>query len=204
MKPLKRAALSTAAAAVMSATFIAPAAALNIGAVVGQGITTATHTLANGIVNTASSVVDDGPAHAYLAGDPADRYIVVLGARLNQDGTMPEVLSARLDKAASIARGHPGVDVITTGGPTQTLPYTEAQAMLAGLTLRGVNPLNVITENEAMSTVGNAQNVSDIMRARGADGAVLVSSASHFPRALDDFEDAMPAMTFVPVGVPGW
>lgn len=204
MKPIKLAAASTAAAAVVSATLIAPAAALNVGAVLDQGSSTLTHTLANGLVNTASSVVDEGPSHAYLAGDPADRYIVVLGARLNTNGTIPEVLNARLDKAASIARSHPGVDVIVTGGPTQTLPYTEAQAMLAGLTLRGVNPMNIITENDAMSTVGNARNVADIMQSRGADGAVLVSSESHFPRALDDFEDAMPGMTFVPVGVPGW
>ncbi|MDN5759877.1 MAG: YdcF family protein [Tomitella sp.] len=204
MKLFRRAAVSAAAAIVTSAALIAPAAALNVGAVVDQGISTVRDSLQHGAADTVSSVVGDGPAHAYLAGDPANRYIVVLGARLNNDGTMPEVLNARLDKTAAIARAHPGTDVITTGGPTAPLPYTEAQAMLAGLTLRGVNPANIITENDAMSTVGNARNVSGILSSRGADGAVLVSSDSHFPRALDDFESAMPGTTFVPVGVAGW
>jgi len=199
------AALAAAAGTVGLAVFApATASALSPAAVINQGVTTAAETVDTGSSGTANSAVADTEAHSFLYADPANRYIVVLGARLDAAGTMPEVLNARLDKAAAIARVHPGTKVIVTGGPTQTLPYTEAQAMQVGLALRGVNPFDVITENAAMSTVGNAHNVADILAARGATGAVLVSSASHIPRALGDFESALPGMPFVTVGVPGW
>ncbi len=195
-----------AAAGTVGLAVLAPAtaSALSPAAIIHQGLTTAARSVDTGSTGTVNSAITDADAHAFLYADPAHRYIVVLGARLDPAGTMPAVLNARLDRAAAIARVHPGTKVIVTGGPTQTLPYTEAQAMQVGLALRGVNPLDVITENAAMSTVGNAHNVAGILASRGATGAVLVSSASHFPRALDDFEDALPGMPFVTVGVPGW
>ncbi len=204
--PMRIAATLAATAGTVGLAVLAPAtaSALSPGAVINQGLHTVADTVDSGSAGTATSAVSDQEAHGFLYADPANRYIVVLGARLDSAGTMPEVLNARLDKAAAIARVHPGTKVIVTGGPTQTLPYTEAQAMQVGLALRGVNPFDVITENAAMSTVGNAHNVADILTSRGATGAVLVSSASHIPRALGDFEAALPGMPFVAVGVPGW
>lgn len=182
----------------------ATAQALNPFAVAGQAVRTVDQTVHHAIPGTGFSLLHDRAAHDYLAGDPASRYIVVLGARLNADGTLPGVLEARLDRAAAIARAHPAVRVIVSGGPTQALPYTEAEAMLAGLTLRGVNPLQIIPEQRSYSTVGNAANSTAILNHHRAQGAVLVSSGSHIDRALGNFRQAAPHLHFVPVGVPGW
>lgn len=182
----------------------AQAESLNIAGLIDQGIGTLEHTVASGATETVASLAQYSPAHAYLTGDPSSRYIVVLGARLNADGLLPEVLNSRLDGAAAIARLHPANKVIVSGGPTQKLPYTEAQAMFAGLVLRGVNPANVILEGNSYSTVDNARNTTEILTAAGADGAVLVSSASHIDRATRTFEAASGNFHYVPVGVPGF
>lgn len=182
----------------------AGAASLNIPGIIGQGIDTVERTAAAGISDTVVSLAQYGPAHAYLTGDPGSRYIVVLGARLNADGLLPAVLNARLDAAAAIARLHPQNKVIVSGGPTQALPYTEAQAMLVGLTLRGVNPANIIVENDSYSTVENARNTTQILSGAGAGGAVLVTSASHIDRALATFQAASGQFRYMPVSVPGW
>ncbi|WFR71536.1 YdcF family protein [Prescottella defluvii] len=181
----------------------AEAASLNIPGIIGQGIDTVEHTVASGIGDTAASLGQYGAAHAYLTGDPASRYIVVLGARLNPDGLLPGVLNARLDAAAAIARLHPQNKVIVSGGPTQPLPYTEAQAMLVGLTLRGVNPANIILERLVLDG-RQRRNTTQILSGAGADGAVLVTSASHIDRALATFQSASGRFHYVPVSVPGW
>ncbi|WP_433612135.1 YdcF family protein [Prescottella agglutinans] len=201
-----RTTLVAAGVALLPALVAAPAqaASLNIPGIIGQGIDTVQRTAAAGIGDTVASLGQYGAAHAYLTGDPASRYIVVLGARLNADGLLPGVLNARLDAAAAIARLHPQNKVIVSGGPTQALPYTEAQAMLVGLTLRGVNPANIILENDSHSTVENARNTTQILAGAGADGAVLVSSASHIDRALANFQSASGQFRYLPVAVPGW
>lgn len=187
------------------ATAPANAAALNIPGLIDQGIDTLQYTAASGVSDTVSSLGQYAAAHAYLTtGDPASRYIVVLGARLNADGLLPAVLNARLDTAAAIARIHPQNKVIVSGGPTQALPYSESQAMFAGLVLRGVNPASIVLENASYSTVENARNTTEILSAAGADGAVLVTSASHIDRALGAFRSASGEFRYAPVAVPGW
>ena len=180
------------------------AQALNPLAVADQAVRTVDGAIRGGLSDTAASLVRSPQAHYYLAGNPGKRYIVVLGARLNPDGTLPGILDARLDAAAAMARAQPASRVIVSGGATQRLPYNEAQAMLAGLTLRGVNPAQIIMEERSYSTVENARNTAAILRGVGAEGVVLVSSASHIDRAMGNFRSAAPGLTLYPVGVPGW
>lgn len=198
--------LVAAAAATLPLVAAAPASAasLNIPGLITQGIDTLEYTAASGVSDTVSSLGQYTAAHAYLTGDPESRYIVVLGARLNADGLLPAVLNSRLNTAAAIARLHPANKVIVSGGPTQPLPYSEAQAMFAGLVLRGVNPASIVLENDSFSTVDNARNTTQLLSAAGADGAVLVTSASHIDRALGTFRSASGQFRYVPVAAPGF
>lgn len=180
------------------------AQALNPFAVADQAVRTVDGAIRHGGTDTVLSLARSPQAHYYLAGNTSKRYIVVLGARLNPDGTLPEILNARLDAAAAMARAQPGVRVIVSGGATQALPYNEAQAMLAGLTLRGVNPAFIMMEERSYSTVENARNTAAILRGVGAEGIALVSSDSHIGRATGNFQAAAPGLTIHPVGVPGW
>ncbi|MGF7123448.1 YdcF family protein [Rhodococcus sp. TAF43] len=201
-----RTTIAAAGLAVLPLLAAAPAhaASLNIPGLINQGIDTLEYTAGSGVSDTVASLGQYAAAHAYLTGDPASRYIVVLGARLDADGLLPGVLNARLDTAAAIARLHPMNKVIVAGGPTQPLPYSESQAMFAGLVLRGVNPASIILENASYSTVDNARNTTGILSANGADGAVLVTSASHIDRALGAFRSASGQFRYTPVAVPGW
>lgn len=202
---MKTVGVAAMVAGVLMGTGAAAAQAMLNPFVVGdQAVATVNHTVATAAPSTALSFLHDPQAHEYLAGDPAGRYIVVLGARLNHDGTLPAVLNSRLDRAAAIARAHPGTQIIVSGGATQNLPYTEAQAMLAGLALRGVNPMQIIPEQRSYSTVDNARNTTAILASNRAQGAVLVSSASHIDRAMGNFRAAAPWLHFVPVGAPGF
>lgn len=180
------------------------AQAFNPFAVADQAVRTVDGAVRGGGVDTVASLARFPQAHYYLAGNLNTRYIVVLGARLNPDGTLPGVLDARLDAAAAMARAQPGVRVIVSGGATQALPYNEAQAMLAGLTLRGVNPAFIIMEQRSYSTVDNARNTAAILRGVGAEGIALVTSDSHIGRATGNFRSAAPGLLIHPVGVPGW
>lgn len=204
MRFIKAVAVAAAAGVMAVGAAGTAQAMLNPFAVAGQALHTVNQSVANVAPSTALSLVHDRPAHDYLAGNPGGRYIVVLGARLNADGTLPAILDARLDRAAAIARAQPASRVIVSGGATQALPYNEAQAMLAGLMLRAVDPNRIIMEEHSYSTVGNAANTTAILRHNRAQGAVLVSSGSHINRALGDFHRAAPHLHFVPVGTPGW
>lgn len=205
MQKLRMALVAAGAVALPLLTTVpAQAAMLNIPGIIGQGIDALEYTAASGVTDTVASLGQHTAAHAYLAGDPDSRYIVVLGARLDADGTLPGVLNARLDTAAAIARIHPGNKVIVSGGPTQPLPYSESQAMWAALALRGVNPANIILENASYSTVENARNTTQILQSAGAQGSVLVTSASHIDRALAAFQAASGQFRYIPVAAPGW
>ena len=124
---------------------------------------------------------------AFLSGDPIGRYIVVLGARMNPNGSPPAILKDRLDRAAQLARSHPLNRVIVTGGNSWWLPISEASFMHFQLFLRGVPPWQVIDEHRAMSTVQNADNVVGMLSGMRASGAVIVTNGFHMQRAMNDF-----------------
>lgn len=132
-------------------------------------------------------VVSKAASQAVLSRD-AGIPVVVLGARLDEDCTPPQVLDDRLDAAAELAEAHLLNPVVVTGGATQPDCPTEAQAMDAGLRARGV-PNQVIEENKAGSTLENVTNTADTINERGGL-AVVVTSTPHNVRALQNFRDA--------------
>lgn len=132
-------------------------------------------------------VVSPLAAQAVLLRD-AQVPVVVLGARLNEDCSRPQVLEDRLDAAAELAGRHLLNDVIVTGGETQEDCPTEAASMQQGLRDRGV-PNRVIEEDRSGSTLANVENTKAMITDRGGL-AVVVTSAPHNIRALQNFRDA--------------
>ncbi len=63
-----------------------------------------------------------------------------------------------------------------------------AQMMFQFLTHLDVDPENLIMESRSSNTFENAKNVAEILRERGIDEIVLVTSASHLPRSILCFE----------------
>lgn len=121
---------------------------------------------------------------------PATRYIVVLGARQNADGTPPQILQQRMDVTARLANSHPFNRVIVSGGETWWLPVSEAQFMNLGLITRRVPIWQMVNEGKSTSTVQNAENTVAMLKAMGATGAVIVTNNFHMQRAMKNFRDA--------------
>ncbi|MEV6363363.1 YdcF family protein [Nocardia asteroides] len=131
--------------------------------------------------------------------------IVVLGFGLLPDGTMRAELGNRLHAALIQAFMSPSSPVIVTGGNPRN-GVTEAQVMADWLTTRGVARQRVFTETQAGSTVQNAFFSAKLMEVLGVHKAVLITSADHMRRALDNFVAAgIPVVaTMTPDVAPLW
>ncbi|MGO1949874.1 MAG: YdcF family protein [Mycobacteriaceae bacterium] len=192
-RPLRRAAVTVASAAVLA------------GGLAGTGSAAAAPALPDlpatkDLLNDNRTIVDHElvrtPAtHAVLARD-ASAPIVVLGARLQEDCAPPGILDDRLNGAATLANIHRANPIVVTGGVTQPDCPSEGQAMETGLRARGVtNP--VIVEDKAGSTVENAANTSEFIDGNGG-AAVIVTSDPHYIRALDNYRsEGVEAVAYV-------
>ncbi|MCU1640203.1 MAG: YdcF family protein [Nocardia sp.] len=115
--------------------------------------------------------------------------IVVLGYGLLPDGSMRPELVNRLYAGYVSALLSPDAPVIVTGGNPQN-GVTEAQAMADWLVQRGITPQRIHSETHANSTVQNAAFSAQLMQAIGAHAAILITSADHIARALNNFQSA--------------
>lgn len=123
-------------------------------------------------------------------------WIVTLGARLNLDCTMPNVLTERLDKTVQVASANMWVPILVTGGFTREGCNSEAAAMRTYLIEHGVEIQRITIDETAYTTVGNAQAADKIVPA----GGVIVTSPEHLPRALETFNQYAPHRQWV--GIP--
>lgn len=158
-----------------------------------------------GVIKTCSKMERLSPnAPVILNLNPVGTRIVVLGARLNNNGSMPGVLLPRLDAALQLARGFPAAGIITTGGMTnRRAGRTEAQAMKDWLVRHGIAPHRIATEGRSRSTVENAKFVAPMLRAGGASGVVVVTTNDHLRRAMANFRSAVAGSIPVAGVIPG-
>ncbi|GAB10875.1 hypothetical protein GOARA_063_00740 [Gordonia araii NBRC 100433] len=167
------------------------AAALITGSVSAAQAAPAPHKAAAGSMDFGSSGTDMfGPEGMFLWQNPGGRYIVVLGAKMGTFGQTPAILEQRLSKAARLGRTHPFNRIVVSGGDTWWLPVSEAQFMNIGLIKRGIPVWQMVNEGQSKSTVQNATNTVRMLKAMGADGAVIVTNGFHMKRAMKNFRDA--------------
>ncbi|TXG92435.1 YdcF family protein [Rhodococcus rhodnii] len=124
--------------------------------------------------------------------NPFGTHIVVLGAGLHADGTLPPVLHNRLQAALRVAQRYPTAPIVVTGGVPRN-GVTEALAMRNWLVANGIPDFRITQEDRSRSTIENAQNTNGILLGRGATGAVVVTSPDHLQRAMIDFRSAVDA-----------
>ncbi|WP_341267061.1 YdcF family protein [Gordonia malaquae] len=136
------------------------------------------------LCSQAEVVAPDYPAQLRLK--PRGSTFVVLGAGLTADGKIPPVLESRLRTALRAHRDFPGAPIIFSGGVPRA-GVAEAGAMKRWLVGAGV-PSGLITkEARSTSTVQNADFSTDILRSRGSQGAVIVTSFDHLRRGMINF-----------------
>lgn len=112
--------------------------------------------------------------------------IVVLGYRLNSDGSMKNELIGRLKVALACAQKYPDACILCTGGDTASgnKKATEAGQMAKWLKKQGIPEERILTEKQAQTTVGNAIYSIDKLRKERPDvrTIAIVSSSYHVPR----------------------
>jgi uncharacterized SAM-binding protein YcdF (DUF218 family) len=107
--------------------------------------------------------------------------IVVLGCRLRDDGAPSPVLRRRVARAVELYRAGRAPLLLMSGGGAG--PTAEAAIMRELALAAGVPEAALLCEPASRDTVENALNAARLLRERGIGRVVLVSDATHLPRA---------------------
>jgi uncharacterized SAM-binding protein YcdF (DUF218 family) len=127
---------------------------------------------------------------------PADA-IVVLGAA-QYDGRPSPVFRARLDHAVSLHLAGLAPYLVVTGGKQEGDRTTEAAAARAFAVEHGVDPGDILVEDQGRTTLESLRTVGAMLRERGLTRVVFVSDRAHMLRVLRIARD----QGLVPYGSP--
>lgn len=134
--------------------------------------------------------------------------VVVLGgaisAAISADRATPSLNrdADRLTAFATLARTYPQAKLVFAGGPPASTPdsLTEAEASRTVLEGFGVAPGRVLYDDQSRTTWENAVNAFSLGQPKPGETWLLVTSASHMPRAIGAFRRAgWPMMLAWPV-----
>ena len=112
--------------------------------------------------------------------------IVVMGYRLNPNGTIQPELEGRLTVALESARKYPNAYILCTGGPTARNGWTtEGAQMRQWLMDRGISWKRIIVEEKSLSTTENAMYSLPIIQKRypSIEKLAIITSDYHVPRS---------------------
>ena len=107
--------------------------------------------------------------------------VIVLGNRLNDNGTITNIQEDRLKMVLEIESLFQPDYYILSGGPANPVPgITEAEAMYNYLISVGFNKDKLIKEMKSCSTIENAKYSVPIALELGAELIIVCSSPYHF------------------------
>ena len=146
--------------------------------------------------NMVSDVLNRPLEYAYSApAAPAGDVIIVLGGgAYNNDeifsaGERLQPASLERESAAALVQKKTGLPVIVSGGAVfSDMPEAEASAKY--LIELGVPANSVITEDQSRDTMENARFSRKLCVKKGYKKIILLTSASHMPRAVYSFKKA--------------
>jgi len=106
----------------------------------------------------------------------------------------------RIIKLAALAKKYPNAKLVLTGGNSDNNPeaVTEASVAYQCLSELGVNDLDsrVILERLSRNTYENIVNSLDLVNPKKGENWIVVTSASHVPRAMGLFRKWWPCEVF--------
>ncbi len=106
--------------------------------------------------------------------------LVVLGNRLNDDGSITKFQEERLEMALEIIEKYNPIKVILSGGIANPAPnISEAHAMEKYLVSKGIDKSLLIKEENSHSTYENALFSVPIAKDLGADTIIVCTSDYH-------------------------
>lgn len=111
------------------------------------------------------------------------KLIVVLGKRLNNDGSFHSEMAERCNAVLKGLSDNTYDSALLSGGLANSrAKITEAEAMRDFLVKKGIDPKRLILENKSKTTVQNAKFSKKIIEDLGVDTIYLCSSAVHLNR----------------------
>jgi SanA protein len=113
-----------------------------------------------------------------VASAPVRPYAIVLGNRVDPDGTPCDELAARLETALALYRAGRVGKIVVSGMVRRH--YDEPRAMAAWLRARGVAPGDVVTDGGGRRTHATMADAA----ALGIRAALVATQGYHLPRAL--------------------
>lgn len=107
--------------------------------------------------------------------------VIVLGNRLNNDGSITEIQEDRLLMALELEKMYKPAYFILSGGlANKEAGRTEAEAMYEYLANKGIEKDRLVMEKDSLSTVGNAKYSIPIAKSLGAEVVIVCTSKYHF------------------------
>lgn len=106
---------------------------------------------------------------------------LVLGNKVEDDGTSSPRLQARLDKTLELYHAGYFQIIIVSGGIGKE-GYDEAKVMRDYLVANGIPSASIIMDNAGINTYASAKNTSQIIRQQKLNSVFIISQYFHLPR----------------------
>ncbi|MGR5078326.1 ElyC/SanA/YdcF family protein [Photobacterium swingsii] len=113
--------------------------------------------------------------------EPQHKAIIILGYKLNDDGTVPPMLLERLKAALTVINASPEQRIFVTGGLAQA-GVTEAVVMQQWLIANQVAADRITLEDKATNTLDNTAFTLAQLQHQNIEHAYLVSASIHVHR----------------------
>ncbi|MBR3254679.1 MAG: YdcF family protein [Clostridia bacterium] len=111
-------------------------------------------------------------------------FIIILGTRMKDDGSLTPILKARVDKAIEFAKEQKeqsGKDIIfiPSGGQGKDEIMSEAEAMKTYLLKNGIKEENIIIENQSKNTLQNMKFSKNIINEINENGKIAFATTNY-------------------------
>ncbi len=106
--------------------------------------------------------------------------VIVLGNRLNDDGTITDIQKERLEMALEIENlYHPNFYILSGGIANPKAIISEAKGMYDYLIKKGIDENKLIMEDKSFTTVENAKYSIPIAKSLSATKIIVCTSSYH-------------------------
>lgn len=119
-----------------------------------------------------------------VSSPPEDAVVLVLGCKVNRDGSPSDSLTRRIDAAAGYLLQHPDALCVASGGQGENEPEAESDVIKRELIERGVEEDRIFTEPASTTTEENMAFSAALLQEKGlSNQIVMVTEDFHQYRA---------------------
>lgn len=111
-------------------------------------------------------------------------YVIILGSKIRENGTLTPILQARVDKAIEFAKeqkekSNRRIVFVPSGGKGKDEIIAEAEAMSNYLIEKGICPEDIIVENKSKNTLQNMKFSKQKIDEYNKDGKIIFSTTNY-------------------------